>query len=72
MLCSVNSVYPEYFSLTVHLLVCQTVFSVHFNAVRRVSITKLTIILELPAISKVFIFPSWGGEGMDGKRSAEF
>lgn len=37
-------------------------FSVPFNAVRHVSTAKLTIVLELPAMLKVFIFPRWGGK----------
>lgn len=51
MLCSVNSVYLEHFSLGVHLvymLMCQAVFFVHFNAVRCVSVANLTILLKLP------------------------
>lgn len=48
------------------------VFSVHFNAVRHVSITKLTIILELPAILKVIIFPSWGGGKYGWKEKCRF
>lgn len=37
-------------------------FSVHFNAVKCVCMAKLTIILELPAILKVFTFPSLRGK----------
>jgi len=37
-------------------------FSVHFGAVRRASIAKLTVILELPATFKAFLFPSCGRE----------
>lgn len=47
------------------------VFSMHFNAVRCVSMAKLTVIFELPAIFKVFIFPSLQGE-YKGKEKSRF
>lgn len=47
------------------------VFSMHFNAVRCVNMAKLTVIFELPAIFKVFIFPSLQAE-YKGKEKCRF